>query len=236
MKNFERVVRALTGRPGHAFLIEWADAYEADGLRAVRGALLCDAPDAPCGQCAACGDAPHPDWLVAAGGERVRREELVEWPARALIPPFSAQRKVFVVPRAERLTDEAANLLLKLLEEPPKRVVMILTTSRPAEVLPTLRSRCRPVRGPTEAPSPPAPPDVERLWEGDWDRPDWVQSLAPAAWVIRQTLRQGGTEDSSDQWVERWEALVEAAMALDQNANRELVRRRLERRVRGEAG
>jgi hypothetical protein len=235
MKNFERVVQALTGRPGHAFLIEWADAYETDGLRAVRGALLCAAPDGPCGHCAACGDAPHPDWLVAPGGERVRREELAEWPARALVPPFSAVRKVFVVPRAERLTDEAANLLLKLLEEPPPRVVMVLTTSRPADVLPTLASRCRPVRGPIAAPPPPVPPEVDRLLDGEWDRPDWMQYLAPAAWVVRHTLRQGKPAGIA-RWVERWDALVEAAMALEQNANRDLVRRHLERRMRGEAG
>ena len=54
--------------------------------------------------------------------------------------------------RADTMNDEAANALLKTLEEPPSYVVLLLLTDRPTQVLPTIASRCQPVRF-----DPPAP-------------------------------------------------------------------------------
>jgi DNA polymerase-3 subunit delta' len=59
---------------------------------------------------------------------------------------------VFVLERADTMNDEAANALLKTLEEPPDYVVLLLLTDRPTQVLPTIASRCQPVRF-----EPPAP-------------------------------------------------------------------------------
>jgi DNA polymerase-3 subunit delta' len=53
--------------------------------------------------------------------------------------------QVFTLPGADRLTPEAANALLKSLEEPPPGVTWILTASSPAAVLPTIGSRCVPL-------------------------------------------------------------------------------------------
>src|SRR4029078_10172988 len=58
----------------------------------------------------------------------------------------AARHGVFVRERAETMTDEAANALLKTLEEPPPYVVLLLLTDRPTQVLPTIASRCQPVR------------------------------------------------------------------------------------------
>jgi DNA polymerase III subunit delta' len=65
---------------------------------------------------------------------------------RAALTPVEATRKVFVIGEAERLvpqesSPEAANALLKLLEEPPADTWIILTTPEPERVLPTIRSR-----------------------------------------------------------------------------------------------
>src|SRR4029453_14078719 len=63
----------------------------------------------------------------------------------------------FVLERADTMNDEAANSLLKTLEEPPPYVVLLLLTDRPTQVLPTISSRCQPVRF--------APLPAERLAE-----------------------------------------------------------------------
>ncbi|MCR4339517.1 MAG: hypothetical protein NUW01_06485 [Gemmatimonadaceae bacterium] len=71
----------------------------------------------------------------------------------ALLSPALAARKVFVIGDAERMVsqegaDQAANALLKLLEEPPADTFFILTSSEPASLLPTIRSRVAAVRVP----------------------------------------------------------------------------------------
>ena len=53
---------------------------------------------------------------------------------------------IFVLERADTMNDEAANALLKTLEEPPSYVVLLLLTDRPTQVLPTIASRCQAVR------------------------------------------------------------------------------------------
>jgi DNA polymerase-3 subunit delta' len=70
---------------------------------------------------------------------------------QASLTPALARRKVFVIGDAERMvpqegSDEAANAFLKLLEEPPADTWIILTSSQPAALLPTIRSRVVSVR------------------------------------------------------------------------------------------
>jgi len=72
--------------------------------------------------------------------------------AAAARTPFEADYRVFVLERADTMNDEAANALLKTLEEPPRYVVLLLLTDRPTQVLPTIASRCQPVR--FDAPAP----------------------------------------------------------------------------------
>lgn len=55
-------------------------------------------------------------------------------------------RRVAIVDCADEMTNSAANALLKLLEEPPERVVLLLVSHRPSGLLPTIRSRCRTLR------------------------------------------------------------------------------------------
>lgn len=77
---------------------------------------------------------------------------------RAALTAAEGGRRVFIIGRAERLvpqesSQEAANALLKLLEEPPVGAVFILTTAEPGLVLPTIRSRAIPVRVPRLSPA-----------------------------------------------------------------------------------
>ncbi|BAS29005.1 DNA polymerase III subunit delta' [Limnochorda pilosa] len=154
----DRLVRAiLGGRLHHAYLLVGPDGVGKRTLaRGVAQLLFCAQRegDRPCGRCAACGQVArgsHPDlhWVepeAAPGGraslgiDRVRR--LIQ---EASWRPYQAAWKVLVAAEADRLTDEAQNSLLKLLEEPPGTAVVLLTTSRPDRLLPTVRSRCHSV-------------------------------------------------------------------------------------------
>ncbi|HEX8651320.1 MAG TPA: DNA polymerase III subunit delta' [Pyrinomonadaceae bacterium] len=70
--------------------------------------------------------------------------------------PYEGAARVFIIEDADRLNEASSNALLKTLEEPPSTSYLILTTSRPATLLPTIRSRCQMIRF-----SPLAPAEIE---------------------------------------------------------------------------
>ena len=99
---------------------------------------------------------------------------------RAALTPVEGRRKVFILGEAERLvvqesSQEAANALLKLLEEPPADTFFLLTAADPGRLLPTIRSRTAPLRVgrlrdadvqgflAAELDPPPAGPALQRL-------------------------------------------------------------------------
>jgi DNA polymerase-3 subunit delta' len=91
----------------------------------------------------------HPDltWVSPSGAHEILVSDIAEPViAAASKTPFEALRRVFVIERVDELGDEAANRMLKTLEEPADFVHLILITDRLAEVLPTIRSRCQLVR------------------------------------------------------------------------------------------
>lgn len=94
----------------------------------------------------------HPDLLVVERGidpkRRRQRREIVADEARKVgdfLHKTSAQDgwRVVIVDGADLMNTHAANSLLKILEEPPKRTVMLLASDNPGRLLPTIRSRCR---------------------------------------------------------------------------------------------
>jgi DNA polymerase-3 subunit delta' len=91
----------------------------------------------------------HPDltWVSPSGAHEILVSD-IDGPviSAASKTPFEASRRVFVIERVDELGDEAANRMLKTLEEPPAFVHLILLTDRLVEVLPTIRSRCQLVR------------------------------------------------------------------------------------------
>jgi DNA polymerase-3 subunit delta' len=104
----------------------------------------------------------HPDltWVAPSGAHVMLRGDVAEAIVSAAShTPFEAAKRVFVLERADTMNDEAANALLKTLEEPPPYVVLLLLTDRITQVMPTIASRCQPVRF-----DPPAVDElVERL-------------------------------------------------------------------------
>ena len=91
----------------------------------------------------------HPDltWVAPSGAHEILVSD-IDRPvvAASSMTPFEAGRRVFVIERVDELGAQAANKMLKTLEEPPSFVHLILLTERLAEVLPTIRSRCQLVR------------------------------------------------------------------------------------------
>jgi len=138
------------GRPSHAYLFQGpAGTGKRDAARAFAAELLAEGAADPASARARTGSGAHPDltWVAPSGAhEMLRRDVDQAVVAAAAHTPFEAARRVFVLERAETMNDEAANRLLKTLEEPADYVVLILLTDRPSQILPTIASRCQGVR------------------------------------------------------------------------------------------
>jgi DNA polymerase-3 subunit delta' len=138
------------GRPSHAYLFHGpAGSGKRTAARAFAAALLADGAADPEGVRARVAHGTHPDltWVTPSGAHEMLVGDVEEAViGAAAMTPFEASRRVFVLERADTLIEQAANKLLKTLEEPAPFVHLILLTDRLAEVLPTIRSRCQLVR------------------------------------------------------------------------------------------
>jgi DNA polymerase-3 subunit delta' len=141
---------AAGGRPSHAYLLHGpAGSGKRAAARAVAAELLARGSVDPDSARTRALNGAHPDltWVAPSGAhEMLRRDVDKAVVAAASHTPFEAEFRVFVLERADTMNDEAANALLKTLEEPPPYVVLLLLTDRPTQVLPTISSRCQPVR------------------------------------------------------------------------------------------
>jgi DNA polymerase-3 subunit delta' len=112
---------------------------------AFAGSLLCN--QGGCGACQSCHlvkITSHPDLeVIRTEGLSLKIDEVREIIARASWEPSSSKFRVVVIEDAERLTESAANALLKAIEEPGVRTIWLLCAPTVEDVLPTIRSRCR---------------------------------------------------------------------------------------------
>ncbi len=140
-------------------------------------ALNCEAAERPCGVCASCQKialAKHADVQIIGltrGGDsaeaRSRAEigidQIREMQHSSSLPPFEGEYKVFIIDGAEFLSSEAANCLLKTLEEPVDKIVFILLTVNDRLLPSTVISRCQRLEL-----SPPAAGEVEAVLCSGW--------------------------------------------------------------------
>jgi len=138
------------GRASHAYLFHGpAGSGKAATARAFATALLGEgAPDAE-SVARRVESGAHPDltWVAPASAAGILVGDVDEpVVAAAARTPFEARRRVFVLEGADELNDQAANRMLKTLEEPAPFAHLLLLTARPGDMLPTIASRCQHVR------------------------------------------------------------------------------------------
>jgi len=111
-------------------------------------AVNCDASEPPCGQCHSCfriAQEKHADVIFTHlnSSVEISIDTIRELQHLANLPPYEGKYKVFIINDAEYLSIEAANCLLKILEEPPPTVIWLLLASEENRLLPTVISRCQ---------------------------------------------------------------------------------------------
>ena len=156
----DRALRALqrgldSDRVSHSFLIAGPTQVGKTTLALdLARAVNCESGERPCSQCGQCGritSGLHPDvrivGLEKARSGRLRTligiEQVRDIQRETSLLPFEGRYRVIIFETAELFSEEAANSLLKTLEEPPERVLIILLTTDARAMLPTIVSRCR---------------------------------------------------------------------------------------------
>ena len=206
----------------HALLLSGAEGIGKERFaKAFVARLLCQSPrdGVACGQCKSCillAAGTHPDcmWLTFLTDEKTGKtaksikvdqvRELVEFSAK------SAQMggwRVMVMTPAHLLNTQAANALLKTLEEPGRDTVLLLLSSQPLSLMPTLRSRC-------QQRALPVPTEAEALaWlapqVGDENKARLLLALSRGAPLAALSLREA-------EWFSQREGLLRDLMQLTQ--------------------
>lgn len=146
----ELLARELS-RPSGAYLFVGAPGVgKSTVARAFAAGLVC--PDGfghaePCRSCRRAWSGNHPDIVMveAEGRQSLGVDQARKTIAASSLTPVEATRKVFVFPEADAMTDQAANALLKTLEEPSATTVFVLVVESEDDLPSTVASRCRTV-------------------------------------------------------------------------------------------
>ena len=128
---------AVSEGPAHAYLFHGpAGVGKRAAARAFAAALLDDERRVQAGT--------HPDlFLLEALGEMIRIDEVRALHRDLHMRPYEAERRVYVIADAHLLNEDAADALLKDLEEPPPYAVIVLVADELGPLPPTIRSRCQ---------------------------------------------------------------------------------------------
>ncbi len=215
-------------------------------------ALNCEAAEPPCGECASCqkvASAKHADVQViglsssddsaeAKARAGISIDQIRQIQHSANLPPFEGKCRVFIIDGAELLSTEAANCLLKTLEEPMDKVVFILLTTNELLLPATVISRCQRVEL-----LPLAITEIEAALAGDWNiEPQKAKLLAKLSrgclgWAVSATIDDGLLQrraEHLDELLDVINADIEgrfayaARLAVQFSRNRELVQKRLD--------
>lgn len=139
----------IDGRRPHALLIDGASQEQRRNLALLAARrMVCENKDrAPCGECEHCRKAKeniHPDIITVKKPDDKKhfvKDDVKKMVADAYLTPNEADVKVFVVEELQQMTEESQNLLLKILEEPPRYTAFVLTSETSNAVIGTVLSR-----------------------------------------------------------------------------------------------
>ena len=214
------------GAPSHAYLFHGPSGTGKRTIaRAFAAALLAQGARDPGTVAERVARGTHPDltWVTPSGAAEMLVGDIDEpVVAAATRTPFESSRRVFVIEGADAMNDQAANRMLKTLEEPPPFVHLVLLTDRREDVLATIASRCQAVRF---DPLPPAQiaarlrtlsPSARRRarawrlamrgWPRAWRARKGRRLRAGAEAFVRSALSGAGGE-------RRWTGLLDVAKA-----------------------
>jgi DNA polymerase III subunit delta' len=141
-------------RVGHSYVFSGLDAIGKKALAlAFAQALICQNPSSlndACGNCPACrkmASGNHPDiHILETQAQFIRIDAIRNIQQQMTFKPLEGQKRVFIIDDADKMNEQAANALLKTLEEPSRDNIMILVTARPYWLPQTILSRCRHAR------------------------------------------------------------------------------------------
>lgn len=162
--QWQRVADArAAGRLPHAILLSGAPGVgKSLFARRLAQSLICPTPDAAgdaCRQCSACHQASagsHPDlhWLSPEEeGKAIKIDAIRDLTHKSVLAAERGGHRVITIDPADAMNRSAANALLKTLEEPSSRTVLILVSSNPQRLPATIRSRCQVIGFPIPAPT-----------------------------------------------------------------------------------
>ncbi len=146
MKSVDLLSRAVErNQLTHAYLAPVKSGTDLSRYAAeLAGTILCPPDDGKCRQRVASNT--HPDFLpvrVLNDKRKISINQVDEVISSSAYSPVEGERKVYVINRAEDLSREGSNSLLKILEDPPEFVYFLLLTESPGSLLPTVISRCQ---------------------------------------------------------------------------------------------
>jgi DNA polymerase-3 subunit delta' len=155
----ERPIRLLQrgiagGKVAHSYLFLGAEGIGkslvalqfAKALNCLEGADTVDACDR-CISCKKINRLVHPDVsIIEPQGQTLKVDQVREMQKALAYRPYEGRCRVFILTAADRMAPHMSNTLLKTLEEPPPQTVIILQANHPRWILPTILSRCQPIR------------------------------------------------------------------------------------------
>ena len=190
-----RIVRAADeGRMHHAYLFEGPEGVGKATFAAWLARYVnCEAESRPCERCRSCrmhSSGSHPDFsIITPDPEKATRVITVDQAHQVIagiqLQRHSARRRFVILDPADLLNEDAANALLKTLEEPPAGTQFILVTARVASLLQTIRSRTQRVR------FAPVPEPEMRAWLAARKRPEELAREAGGSPGLAQRLYTG---------------------------------------------
>jgi DNA polymerase-3 subunit delta' len=149
----KRAVNLLTahlasGNLSHAYLLLGREGTGKEHLaKEFARYILCGSgTDDECEACRKFKNGAHPDYIFIDGADGIKIEQIREAIERIGLSPVMSEKKVFLVSKAENISIEAANALLKTLEEPPADSVIILTSNSEKRLPQTVISRSQLVK------------------------------------------------------------------------------------------